>query len=678
MSVVRIARIPEAKEYGGKAFPLCYQPAEKGVGPLGLSEWISRNRAKLQAQLRDHGAVLFRGFDLRAPTEQATAMIALGLRSMPYVGGAAVRNKVVGDLVMTTNESPSKEPIPFHHEMAQCPEPPSHLCFMCKIAARQGGATPIVRSDVIYNYLESKHPEFCSKMSKLGLRYVRVMPEENDPSSAIGRSWKATFNASTRAEAEAAMRKIGTTWEWLPNGDLRTTTATVPGIREDPRTGKKVFFNSAVAAFKGWIDKRNDPAKAVLLGDGAPVDVKAIADIASFMDSEKVSFAWKDGDVLFVDNYVSMHSRQPFSGPRVVAASIFREDYSKSALEAKAKAEESAAQSPATALGAYAGSNAKFLLNTGAAMPAVGLGMWKVPGKLCPDIVVEAVKAGYRCFDNACDYGNEEQVGAGLARAFESKIVERSDVWITSKLWNTYHAKQHVRAACLKTLKDLGLKYLDLYLIHFPIAMKFVPFEKRYPPEWSYDPDLKLPFKKSIELVDVPIAETWAAMEELVNEGLVKNIGVANFNTVLLRELLKTAKIRPAVNQVELHPMLTQDTLLRFCRREGIHVTGFSNLGGSSYVELGMAKKSDSLMDTKTVRDVAAAVGRSPAQVLLRWGIQRGNSIIPKTTKVLRLKENIGLFDFSLSADQMDAISSLNINRRFNDPAEFADIPIYQ
>mmetsp|Transcript_22400 Transcript_22400/g.43543 ORF Transcript_22400/g.43543 Transcript_22400/m.43543 type:complete len:221 (-) Transcript_22400:630-1292(-) len=182
----------------------------------------------------------------------------------------------------------------------------------------------------------------------------------------------------------------------------------------------------------------------------------------------------------------------------------------------------------------------------------------------------------------------ETQVGKGITQAIESKLVKREDLWITSKLWNTYHAKEHVRAACLKSMKDLNVDYLDLYLIHFPIAQKYVPFETRYPPEWSYDPELKLPFTESIVQVDVPLSETWAAMEELKKEGLVKNIGVCNFNCALLREIMKTCTIKPAVNQVELHPYLTQDKLVKFCRRNGIHLTGFSNLGAPSYVELGM------------------------------------------------------------------------------------------
>jgi D-xylose reductase len=177
-------------------------------------------------------------------------------------------------------------------------------------------------------------------------------------------------------------------------------------------------------------------------------------------------------------------------------------------------------------------------------MPAVGYGCWKVDKAAIGDQIYKAIEAGYRCIDEACDYGNEKECGAGINKAIADKIVTREDLWITSKLWNTYHRKEHVIAACKKSLADLGVEYLDLYLIHFPIATKFVPFETRYPPEWIFDPSVKEP---RMEEDNVPIRETWEAMEELVAQGLVKNIGVCNFGTSLLRDVLSYAKVKPAV-----------------------------------------------------------------------------------------------------------------------------------
>jgi D-xylose reductase len=173
-------------------------------------------------------------------------------------------------------------------------------------------------------------------------------------------------------------------------------------------------------------------------------------------------------------------------------------------------------------------------------------------------------------------------------------------------------------------------------------------------------------------------------MEELVGAGLVRNIGVSNFGTSLLRDVLSYAKIPPAVLQVEMHPYLAQEKLVRFCHQEKIAVTAFSPLGAPSYVPLGMATENDSVMNEPVVRNAAARHKKTPAQIVLHWAVQRGTAAIPKTTKVERLRENLSIFDFELSADEMNAISSLNRNRRFNDPGVFCEkafntfFPIYE
>jgi len=320
-------------------------------------------------------------------------------------------------------------------------------------------------------------------------------------------------------------------------------------------------------------------------------------------------------------------------------------------------------------------------LNTGRTLPTIGFGMWQVDEAVAADVVMGATRCGYRHFDCACDYGNEAAAGAGLRKAIDEGICVREDLRIASKLWNTYHRREHVRRAVERSLRDLRLDYLDLYLIHFPIATKFVPFEDRYPPEWFYQPDAPSP---RMELDRVPISETWQAMEELVEAGLVRDIGVCNFGTSLLRDLLTYAQIRPAVLQVELHPYLTQEKLLRFCRDAEIAVTAFSPLGALSYFSQGMAEKSESVIETKVVRDIARRHGRTPAQVVLRWGVQRGTAIIPKTSRPERMKENLAIFDFRLTDDELNAINGLNRNHRFNDPGEFCEdafktfLPIYE
>lgn len=320
-------------------------------------------------------------------------------------------------------------------------------------------------------------------------------------------------------------------------------------------------------------------------------------------------------------------------------------------------------------------------LKWGAKLPKVGFGFWKVEKEKTADICHTAIEVGYRHLDCACDYGNEAEVGEGIARAIGGGLCSREDLWVTSKLWNTYHAAEHVLPACQRTLQDLGLEYLDLYLIHFPIAQRFVPFEKNYPPGWFFNPDAPNP---CIEEARVPVSETWQAMEELAKSGLVRNIGICNFGTSQIRDLLSYASIRPAVLQVETHPYLTQEKLLRYCGQEKIAYTAFSPLGAQSYFSLGMADPSESVMQNPVITKIAADTGKTEAQVLLRWGVQRGTAVIPKTSSRDRMEENINVFDFALTDEQMAAISALDQGRRFNDPGDFGEaafntfLPIYE
>ncbi len=314
------------------------------------------------------------------------------------------------------------------------------------------------------------------------------------------------------------------------------------------------------------------------------------------------------------------------------------------------------------------------------AMPAVGLGLWKIDSQQTAQVVCNAIEIGYRHLDSAADYGNELEVGAGIAQALTKGLCSREDLWITSKLWNTYHNPEHVEAACRKTLQDLGVEYLDLYLIHFPISLQFVDFETRYPPEWFFDPSAAQP---KMQIDPVPLSDTWKAMEALQEKGLVKNIGVCNYNSGLLHDLMAYAEIKPAMLQIESHPYLTQDSLIRAAQAYSIAVTAFSPLGALSYVSLDMASENESVLQQQAVIAAAQRLQRSPAQIVLRWGIQRNTAVIPKTINPDRLKENLALFDFELSDEEMAAISALNQNRRFNDPGVFCDLafntfyPIY-
>lgn len=312
---------------------------------------------------------------------------------------------------------------------------------------------------------------------------------------------------------------------------------------------------------------------------------------------------------------------------------------------------------------------------TGQKMPLIGFGAWKVPNATCADTIYNAIKAGYRLIDGAEDYANEKECGEGVRRAIADGIIKREDIFITSKLWNTFHQKDHAVELAKRSLADWGLEYFDLFLIHFPIAQKYVDPAERYPPGLLTDVE-----KGIIEFEDVSIAETWAALESLVDAGLVKNIGVSNFNAGLVRDLLTVARIRPSVLQIEHHPYLTQPALIDYIQAQGIAITGYSTFGPQSFLEMGQERAHNTplVLEHETVNAIASAHGKSPAQVILRWATQRNIAVIPKSNNVDRLKQNLESASFDLTEEEIKQISALNINLRFNDPNDWpGKIPIF-
>ncbi|MDE2079549.1 MAG: aldo/keto reductase [Patescibacteria group bacterium] len=300
-------------------------------------------------------------------------------------------------------------------------------------------------------------------------------------------------------------------------------------------------------------------------------------------------------------------------------------------------------------------------LATGAKMPQVGIGTWKAaPGDVGRAVEYALTEAGYRHVDGAAIYRNEPEVGEAYAKVFKSGTVKREEVFITSKLWNDSHRAERVAAACKKTLSELQLDYLDLYLMHWGFAQ----------PEGDEQVDIN-GFQKYEK---ISVRETWEAMQELVKAGLVKAIGVANFTVPQLIDLLSYAALPPAVNQVELHPYLQQPRLVEFCLYRGITVTAYSPLGSpGNYAESGKAAP----LKDPAIAAIAAAHGKTPAQVMLRWGIERGTIVIPKSTHETRLQENIDVFDFELSAEDMTAIATLEKNIRFVDPYQWGKVPYF-
>lgn len=285
-------------------------------------------------------------------------------------------------------------------------------------------------------------------------------------------------------------------------------------------------------------------------------------------------------------------------------------------------------------------------------MPAFGLGTWKSePGEVYQAVKV-AVKEGYRHIDCAAIYGNEKEIGKALSECFAEGIVARKDIWITSKLWNTAHLRKDVFPALRQTLSDLQLDYLDLYLIHWPVALK---------------PGVGFPDKAEDFLTpeEAPIGETWKTMEEAVNSGLVRHIGVSNFGIKRLKELMSKAVIKPEMNQVESHPYLQQSELLDFCRENGIHVTAYSPLGSPDRPEGLKAANEPSLLENPVIREVAENHGASAGQILISWALQRGTSVIPKSVNPARIAENFRAESIELSPGEMTRINALEKRFRY-------------
>ncbi|KAG6334536.1 hypothetical protein ID866_4552 [Astraeus odoratus] len=218
--------------------------------------------------------------------------------------------------------------------------------------------------------------------------------------------------------------------------------------------------------------------------------------------------------------------------------------------------------------------------------------------------VYNAIKAGYRLFDGACDYGNEKEAGEGVRRALKEGIVKREELFITSKLWNTFHAYEHVKMITKKQLDLWGIDYFDLFLVHFPVSLRYVDPSHRYPPEWWGDDG-------KVHLQNTPMHETWKAMEELVDEGLAKNIGLSNCQGSLVLDVMQYARYEPQVLQVELHPYLSQQPLVDLCKQLGIAVTAYSSFGPQSYLELGMGKTVPSLLNHDMISTIASAHGKA-------------------------------------------------------------------
>ena len=277
--------------------------------------------------------------------------------------------------------------------------------------------------------------------------------------------------------------------------------------------------------------------------------------------------------------------------------------------------------------------------SNGKTIPALGFGTWRLANKITVEMVETAIKAGYRHIDAAAIYGNEKEVGQGIKNAIEHGLVTREELFVTSKLWNTEHAPKDVAKACQQSLEDLGLEYVDLYLMHWGVG-------------WAG-------FEEPIKLSFVPLADTWHAMEKLVvGKGLVKSIGVANFTGPMLIDLLSYAKVKPVMNQVELNPYNAQNGLVKFCHDQNIAVTAYSPFGSDGAP----------ILSDVTIGAIAKKYNCTPAQIALKWSLQRDVAVIPKSSSEQRVKENFDIDGFELTDKDMQAIDALDQHKRFVDP----------
>jgi hypothetical protein len=292
------------------------------INLAAATAWVSANRDDLLAKATRHGAILFRGFPLATAEDFDAFIAAFRLTNFPYyesLSNAVRLNRT--PRVFTANEAPASVTIFLHHEMAQTPIYPSKLFFFCEQPAETGGATPICRSDVLWEKLKARCPAFARDCETKGLRYSHVMPGENDAASGMGRSWQSTLRATTRDDAVFHLRDHNYSWEWLPDDCLRVTTPVLPAVRKLP-DGRTTFFNQLIAAARGWKDSRNDPSRAITFGDGTPLDRDAVLVAAELGDELSFDIPWQRGDVALVDNFVAMHGRRTFTGTRRVLASL--------------------------------------------------------------------------------------------------------------------------------------------------------------------------------------------------------------------------------------------------------------------------------------------------------------------------------------------------------------------
>lgn len=296
----------------------------------------------------------------------------------------------------------------------------------------------------------------------------------------------------------------------------------------------------------------------------------------------------------------------------------------------------------------------KYLkFSDGDEMPMLGLGTFQIASDEVYKVIRTAINIGYRHFDCAAAYGNEKEIGNALSDAIKDGEVNREELWITSKLWNSCHLIKDVVPSLQKSLDDLQFDYLDLYLIHWPVAFK---------------PGIAFPSQKEDYLTEqeAPLIDTWTGIEECLDEELTKHIGVSNCNIGVLKKLQAEGTLEPEVNQVELHPYLPQQGLYDYCRLNNIHLTAYAPLGATGRPDRVRKDRDPHLLSEHLIVEIAEKHQCSPAQVLIAWGLSRKTAVIPKSTNPGRMKENFEAQNIRLDREDLRKLIILPKHRFFD------------
>jgi alpha-ketoglutarate-dependent taurine dioxygenase len=316
--------VPEQKVFDGKVFPLILVPDWDGARDWSI--WLKDNAQTVKDLLYQFGAIVFRGFDVDTGKKFDDFCKQFGYEEYFFQGNFANRTPVVGH-VYTANDAEGRV-IPFHHELVHCHEIPSSVFFFCEYPSKTEGETPIVLSNIVYREMAAKEPEFVRRLHQEDISAIRVLPDSDDIESYLGTSWRSSFRAKTREEAEKNAKATGHyDLEWLPDGSLRCKIRPVPGIRIDKKSGKAIFFNYVHTAYEGLDDRHNkDPKKAAIWSkSGEVMSEKVMQNLKQALWNNCVQLKWAAGDIMLLDNVQVQHARNDFSGPRRILCSMYKD-----------------------------------------------------------------------------------------------------------------------------------------------------------------------------------------------------------------------------------------------------------------------------------------------------------------------------------------------------------------